>query len=215
MKRLIARLAAISLAVPLALLFLNTGCAPGTQVIDQWKDPGFAGGAVRNVMVYRAHKNPVSERIWEDNMVRALAEKGIKAVPFYTLHPSDGPVDSATVRAAIARGGFDGFLMVKRAGTREESYYVPGTVVREAGGFRRDPFWGTWRQVYRETTTPGYTETDLISSYDAYLYTTPGGEHNSMVWSARIESRNPGTPTEASTRAVKQIVSALKKAGLL
>lgn len=215
MRSALKYLPGMAILVTLALNLLVSGCAPGTAMVDQWRDPNFGGSPVRNVMVFRAAKDPVRERIWEDAMVLQLGKEGVHAVPFYSLNPGGEAVDSAMVRAALVKGAFDRFLMIKRAGTREESYYVPGTTIRERAGTYRDPFWGTWRQVYRETTTPGYTETDLISSYDAYLYTTPGGDHNSMVWSGRIESRNPGTPSESSERAVKQVVGALKKAALL
>lgn len=199
--------------VLLSLALLAPGCAPRVSVMEAWREPFTAGEpAVRQVLVCRANSSPVNERIWEDALVRELTKAGVQGLPLYTLNPSDGPVDSAALAVAVGSGRVDGVLFVGRAGVRHESRHMRPTVVP---AYYPDPFWGAWRGYYGAWVQPGFTDTDLVAAYDVRLFrVTPGGVRR-MTWTGRVESRNPGTPAEASQRAAEKIVSTLRKQGVL
>lgn len=204
--------------LPLFVIALLSGCAGSTRMTDVWKSPTWNAPPMKRVAVYVARKDPLRQRVWEDAVVAELKEAGVEAFPSY-LYFADGRIDSVKARQLLLENRIDGFVMIKNAGRRSESYYVPGTTRREPAGWYRDPFWGTWTQVYREISTPGYTETETVASYDAYVFRTraaeaPPGEDN-LVWSARTEAVDPRSPKDAGQRVARQIVPALRKAGIL
>ena len=121
-------------AAILACTFLAAcAAAPSPTNVTTWRDPGFSGPPFRKIFVVGlSAQSLVDQRGFEDAMVAALQSAGVVAVPGWQYVPTDRVPDEATMRAAVARSGADGALLVRMSDVQTESTlaYSPGTVAQ-------------------------------------------------------------------------------------
>ncbi len=121
-------------AAILACTFLAAcAAAPSPTNVTTWRDPGFSGPPFRKIFVVGlSAQSLVDQRGFEDAMVAALQSAGVVAVPGWQFVPTDRVPDEATMRAAVARSGADGALLVRMSDVQTESTlaYSPGTVAQ-------------------------------------------------------------------------------------
>ncbi len=192
----------------------GAGCGASTQLIDAWRDPQWAGQPTRKALVASPRQDPLRQRLWEDAFVEQLRTNGVQAVPAYSLL-GGAEIDSAKVAALMEDGAFDSFILVRRGAVETNTYRVPGSTTVQPSALVRDPFWGTLRQTYREVTTEGYTESETVVSYNAMLWQTDRDGKHQMSWSARTETIDPTSSSQASVEVAKAMVSGMKKADAL
>src|SRR5262245_19108203 len=66
-------------------------CAPGTQLVDMWRDPTALSQPIRKMLVVTFRRDPASRRIWEDGFVTQLEKRGVTATPSYDLFQQGVP----------------------------------------------------------------------------------------------------------------------------
>lgn len=118
----------------LACAFLAAcAAAPSPTNVTTWRDPGFSGPPFRKVFVVGlSAQSLVDQRGFENAMVATLQSAGVVAVPGWQFVPTDRVPDEATMRAAVARSGADGALLVRMSDVQTESTlaYSAGTVAQ-------------------------------------------------------------------------------------
>jgi len=187
-----------------AATVLSAGCtSTPTTMTDVWRDPSYAAGPMRNLVVFGGNLNATNRRTLEDGFVSALAMHGVRATASYRLFPNELP-PKEEARAAVKQIGADGVLVSTMKGVNEKVTVVPGSVFW--GGFY-GPGWGgpVW--------DPGYIVTDDYVRFETSLW-DPTGDGR-MVWSAVTQTENPRSGRDFVSSLTKSVTSALVKAGLL
>lgn len=99
-------------ALSIILLFLITSCA-STKVVNEWKDPNLTTKKFKKIMVIGVAKQPPQRRSYEDEFVRQLQAKGVKAIASHTLIPRDKMRDRDTITQNIEGLGVDGVIITR------------------------------------------------------------------------------------------------------
>lgn len=122
-----------SIATLACALLAACAAAPSPTNVTTWRDPGFSGPPFRKVFVVGlSAQSLVDQRGFENAMVATLQSAGVVAVPGWQFVPTDRVPDEATMRAAVARSGADGALLVRMSDVQTESTlaYSAGTVAQ-------------------------------------------------------------------------------------
>ena len=92
------------------LAALAGGCA-STSLTNQWKNPDYADGPMRRMMVVGVSQHPSVRRSFEDVFAAKLNAAGVDAIPSYYLIREEGEVDQAVLESAVQKAGADGVLI--------------------------------------------------------------------------------------------------------
>lgn len=172
-------------AVLLTSLFIG-GCAT-TYLTSSWKDPAYTGQP-RKVLVIGVSRKPVIKRMFEDEYVRQLKERGIPAVAGYTVMPDAKQNDHSVIAVKLKEQGADVVLFTRLASKKTVLTNVPGS-------FSVQPsYYGNWRDYYAYGSqvmyTPGYTAEDEYALIETNLY---NAVNDKLIWSANSETEILGT----------------------
>ena len=191
----------------LTLLSASAGCSTSTQTVmtDTWRDPNYAAGPMRSIVVFGGKMDETNRRSLEDRLVAALSAQGVRATASYALFPGELP-SKDEARAVIQQAGADGVLVSSMRGTTQRQTYVSGAY---EGGFW-DGFYGPgWGGAW----APGYVVTDQFVKFETSLWDPKG--NGKMVWSAVTQTENPSSGMAFASSLTKAVLPALTKAGFL
>jgi len=187
------------------LTLLLAGCSTTpTEMTTVWKDPSYAAGPMKNIVVFGGRMNATNRRTLEDGFAAALSAHGVQATPSYTLFPGDLPAKQ-DAQTALQKAGVDGVLVADMRGEKTQSTYVPGPY---AG-----PFWGGYYGGWGGAFDPGYVTTDKFVKFETSLWSPSGA--GKMVWSAVTETENPSSGKDFVSSLTKSVIPSLTNAGFL
>lgn len=196
-------LARFSAAVVVALAL--AGCA-STTMQSTWRDPAYAGGAFRKVLVLGQFARDVTaRRVLEDTLAARIRTAGTDAVPGWQHLPSEGPADEAGFNAAVAASGADAMLMVRLLGidtqTNVSTMLMPGP----GPGLGWYGYYSHWYAVPQVTQYQvAVVETTLIDV-----------KSKRIVWSGTSETFNPTSVQKDAPGYADLIVRTLQQGGFL
>ena len=152
------------------LMSLATGCAT-TRTTHIWKDPAFNKADLKNVVVIAVAANEGNRRIFEDEFVMQLQEKGIKATASYIMFSLDGPKSKDDLKVLLKPGGFDSVIVTRMVDkTTEQTYYPPTVTYTGPPRAYYGGFYGYYNMGYSYYSTPGYTQTNDIVKLECNIY---------------------------------------------
>ena len=190
-----------------ALVFSSTACSTPTRVTDVWKDPSYAGGPLRTVVVFGGRMQETNRRTVEDGFVNALTAHGVRATPSYKLFPGTLPAKEEA-RAALQQAGVEAALVSSLRGVTERATYVEGGP-GFWGGFY-GPGWGG------PAYYPGYVVTEPIVTFETSMWDLrEGGRDGKVIWSANTQTENPSSGKDFVSSLIKEVVPSMVKAGVL
>jgi hypothetical protein len=194
------------------LLSVLSGCAT-TDLTNSWKDPQYAGGPIRKVLVLGISNQASVRRIFEETFAQALTQQGVQAVPGYTLIPEDGKIPEDVLKKAVAQAGADGVLITRMVGRKTDVSVTPAPVAMApaAYGMRRQYYGyyaGAWNGYYEpasvQTTDYVFAETTLFRA-----------DSPEPVWSGTTQTLASDDVRKSTEGFVKVMIAALKKEGLI
>ena len=160
---------------------LATSCAT-TELTSVWKDPSYQSRPSK-VMVIGVAKNPIYRRLFEDEFVRQLKERGTDAISSYTVLSDAQQDDQAAIAEKVKELGTDSVLITRLVSKKTVQFYVPGTA------YYPPPYYGTWPDYYgygyRYLYSPGYVAEDQYAVIETNLYETGSDK---LVWAATSET---------------------------
>jgi hypothetical protein len=190
-----------------ALVVSSAACTTPTIVTDVWKDPSYAGGPLRTIVVFGGRMEETNRRTLEDGFVSALTTHGVRATPSYKLFPGTLP-GKDEARAALHQAGVEGALVSSLRNVTERATYVEGGP-GFWGGFY-GPGWGG--PVYY----PGYVVTEPVVTFETSLWDLrEGGQEGKVIWSAKTQTDNPSSGKDFVSSLTKEVVPSMVKAGML
>ena len=152
------------------------------QVKSVWKDAAYFGRPQR-VMVIAVSREPISRRIFEDEFVLQLKERGTDAIASYTVLSDKNQDEQESIAKMVVELGADSLLISRLVSKRSVRVYYPATVSH------RPYYYGKWPDYYMhgyETfNTPGYSTKYEYSLMETNLY---DASSDSLLWAATTES---------------------------
>jgi hypothetical protein len=188
----------------IAGLTLLAGCAT-VELAESWKDPGFAGPALRKVLVVGVAQSETNRRLFEDRFSQSLKAAGVTAVPAYTLVPAGAAPGSDQVRDAVAKAGTDAVIVtrVQRAEKRVEvtpTYYQTGPY--------RAGFYG-WYGA--SAAAPMVTQYDVLT-LETTLWQVQGEK---VVWGGTSKVIEPQDVPKVTEELAKLLIAKMRADGVL
>lgn len=201
-----ARMRAGATFVLLFATLALTGCA-STELTQSWRAPDYTG-QLTSLVVVGVSKQASVRRIFEDEFAAQMREKGIRAVPSYTLIVQDGPVSEEKLRSAVESAGTDGVIITRLVNVeRKVSVTYPGPA------YPYPPFY----YGYYTTAWIGYYEPPVVQQYDVVTSETTvfARDRAQPVWSGITETFAPGELKKETADFAKVVITALEKQGLI
>ncbi len=184
-------------------------CAPGTSVVQSWKDPGTTNLKFEKVVAVCMCKDGAFRRSVEDEMVKRIKN----SVASYTLLPEGEARDPERARQLFLEKGFDGAVVARLVGVDKETSYVPGSAYavpsRYGGMWGGGGYWGYgWGTVY----SPGYLVQDKVVTMDTNVYSLKDGK---LVWASRSSTTNPENIPQLVDEIAEATTSEMRKQKLI
>ncbi len=193
-----------------ALLLAGTGCA-STTLTSVWRDPSYAGGPLRTMLVMGISEETGIRRIFEDEFSARLKSVGVVAIPSYTLIPRDGPAERAVIDAAIEKAGAQGVLATRLLRIERRTSYAPGYIgAVPAVGYYRN-FHGYYSSAWVRYAPPQVYDYDIVA-LETNLWSPRQGE---LIWSGITESFAPSDVRRATQEFADVIIKALREQKLI
>lgn len=199
----------------LGFLFL-ANLAFATKMKSHWVNPTATAANLqfKNVLVVAVIKQEFTRKIAEDKLVSILEAGGAAhAVPSYILLGNADLDNREAAKEKVAAMNFDGAIILRYAGEKEDRKYDPTATDRENEN-PWDPFsdfwgyyWTSWGAIYNAVTPNEltvYIETLVYSMKD-----------NKLVWSGITETRDPKNPAKVVAEIAEETGKVLQKEGLI
>jgi flavin-binding protein dodecin len=179
MLRMLSRLCLA--AAPLALL----SCAPNTQLIHSWVDPGVGSHTYKKIVVVGATPRSATRRIYEDSFAAELQARGITAVPSYTFG-DQGQIDKDAAVAKLKEVGADAVLVTRLVDKQNyQTYYPPSYTTVAAPTAYYGGWYGYYSTGYSYMSSPGYVANNEVYRLETNLYDLQGDK---LVWTGITET---------------------------
>lgn len=178
----------LSLLAGAALLL--GGCA-ATVKQASWVNPEKAGTKVRSVLVIGAARQDINRRLFEDELGRQLAAKGVNGIASYRHMDLDTLQDKKAALAKVRELGADGVIIATVVDQRTEQLVTPGSTYftgglpayfpRHSSDHWHDHYLNSYQVVTRPPTVTNYE----VATVETNLY----GADQEMIWSMRSETQ--------------------------
>jgi hypothetical protein len=183
----------------IALVTGVVGCGGAeTKYEATWGQRVDLRGVHSVVALYESHDG-AQRRTVEDAMTRKLAERGVHAVPAYSVLDDNESADYKSAKTTLAAQGFDAVLEIRLISKENETTTAYYSNTWDGWGY-----WG-WGGPY---------------AYDYYVFDTPvvrvetnlySLHDDSLVWSGRTKTTDADTMREVVDQVTSVVASTLEK----
>lgn len=179
-----------------------------------WKNPNFAGGTFKNILVLALNGKAVNRAEFEDELVAAISRPGGKAAPSYEFmpRPDATPIDMKDLRALVKEQKFDGIVVARLTKRETKTTYVPGEVYTPFPYY--GTFYGYYGTVYPVIYSPGYLETEKEAQVEVNFYDTAKSE-GELVWTGTTNTFDAGSAMKVIKDLVKIVSKELEKENIV
>lgn len=181
----------------------TVACGPPKTSVTQVWQATTPRAPFRSVLVFAVKLDEANRRVLEDTFAADLERYGVRAAPSYSLFPGElPPIDEA--RAQVSAEQYEGILVLKLRGIRDEARYVPGST-----GFWHGYYggWGYYGQ------SAGYIVTDERVTFETTVWDLR--QEDLLLWTAQTETLNPDSGTEFAISLKRAIDPTLARTGLI
>jgi hypothetical protein len=187
---------------PLPLTFvLLAGCAT-TKVTTAWRAPGAAPFAFTKVLAMVATPEQTLRRVGETEICKRVAPTS--CTPSFELFPAGAAPDVAQAKARVRAAGFDGAIVFRLLGQREQQTYVPPPY--------GPSFWGFYGRGYPVMTSAGYVRSDTLVKVETTVYDL---QDDRAIWVGTTETLNPKDAVELVDGVATAVAADMREHGLL
>jgi hypothetical protein len=202
------------------------GCATATQIQSSWTDPTFSGTPFDRVAVVALFDSTAESRTFEQSAASALEERGIDALPAFTIVSEERMYEEAELREQLADADVDGILIYRLIAVDERNVYRnPTPYMQVPGGimfgdpyywyyYPRWNYYWHWRSTWDVTRSPGYWEPLVYVIVESSLY---DARKDRLVWTAKsatIDNSQFKTLADSIvTRVTRELIDANIVAG--
>ena len=177
-----------------------SGCSTATPIVSEWRNPAYAAGPFKRIMVGGPSGETSVRRTFEDEFVVQLRGAGIDALASYRYIPEDEGIDENNLKQAAQKARADAVLFPRSVKMEERTNYGPTFPYLSFGIFGSN-VGASWSGLSGAPSVERYKE----YTSEATLYNVA---KNELVWTGTIRT----TDSENSQTAIKSYVEAVMKA---
>ena len=194
--------------VSLLAAAIVTGCA-STTLTNSWRAPDY-DKVLTSLVVVGVSKQASVRRVFEDEFAAQLRERGVEAVPSYTLVPEDGPVDEQRLRDAVDSAGKDAVIITRLV-------KVENKVTASHAGPTWVPLRYPYYYGYYSSAWVGYYDPPMVYQYELVTAETTVFIRGRAepVWSGTTETFAPEDLRKETIGFAKVVMDALASEGLI
>jgi hypothetical protein len=200
------------LIVILGSLALLAAAAPKLEL--SWKNPNYAGGTFKNILVLALNGKAANRAEFEDELVAAISRPTGKASPSYEFmpRPDATPIDMHDLLELVKEQKFDAIVVARLTKRDTKTTYVPGEVYTPFPYY--GTFYGYYGALYPVIYSPGYMETEKEAQVEVNFYATakPDGE---LVWTGTTNTFEAGSAMKVIKDLVKIVTKELEKENII
>ncbi len=202
------------LILPLAALLL-AACAATTKQAS-WTNPENAGHKVKSVFIIGAAREDLTRRVFEDELARQLAAKGIKGITSYQHLDLSVLEDKNATIAKVKALGAESVIVAKVIGQRTDTVVNPGRTYVSGGSpyypsHYRDHWHDYYRTSYSVINQPATVTNFQVLTVETNLY----GADKGMIWSMQSDTIAGGQVEATIKEFVGLVVKDLAANGLI
>ena len=201
----------------LLILFATSvlaSCA-ATSLVDSWRNPNLSAEKLHKILVVSVTKNNAYRRLNEDVLATELRQRGIEAVPGYTMISGDDKADLQTLEKAVDAAGADGVLTVQTIKVQQKAAISLATspTIPVTGIPLAFPAWNLYGYYgsigYYE---PPYVTTWEVATIQVSLFDAGSGK---LRWAGTVQSSEPEKNIALSKDLARIVAAALMKEGVI
>ena len=196
MRRSLSRIVGIVLII-LAL----GGCTATTPIVSEWRNPAYASGSFKRILVGGLGGETSVRRNFEDEFLVQLRAAGIDALPSYRYIPEDEKIDETKLKQAAQKAGADAVLFARAIQVDKKSQLGPVYFPYTSFGIFGSHVGASWYGLGGVPSVYRYNE--YVSETTLYDVVK-----NDVVWTGTIKTTEP----ENVPMAIKSYVEAVMKA---
>ncbi len=200
----------------IALVMIVSACGAGGYSY-QWIQPKYEQETYENIMVIGITQNLGARQRFENSMVQALAEQGVKAtssIDWLATNSTKQKLTGEELEVLLKENGFDGAVTAAVIDKDKETNYVQGSTYPGYYGRGFGGYYGRYGGMIQE---PGYyTSTNVFMlQINFYQLNSPGTQdYNALVWTVQDKVNEPSNPDKFSLKYCNALAQAMKADGL-
>jgi hypothetical protein len=171
-------------------------------VSGSYTDEGLAGNKFQHLLIIGAAKQPDIRKQFEDEFVRQLQAKNIKALQSYTILTADQMLDRDVISAKIASLGVDGVLVTRLTGAKKKREMDTGSTYRVPYAY-----YNQMHEYYRKGFEAGEVSplvTHKIISLETNIYSA---ETEKLAWATASDVQVQDKISKLSKDFIKAVIS--------
>jgi hypothetical protein len=177
-----------------------SACSTATPIVSEWRNPAYASGPFKRIMVGGPSRETSVRRNFEDEFVFQLRAAGIDALASYRYIPEDEGIDENNLKPAARKARADAVLFARSVKMEQKTNYGPTFPYLSFGIFGSN-VGASWSGLSGAPGAYRYIEyTSETTLYDV--------AKNEVVWTGTIKTTEP----ENEQTAIKSYVEAVMKA---
>jgi hypothetical protein len=183
-------------------LFALGACSSATPIVSEWRNPAYATGSFKRIMIGGLGGESSVRRNFEDEFLAQFRAAGVDALPSYRYMADDEKLDETKLKQAAQKAGADAVLFARTVQVEQKTnlgptYFPPST----SFGIFGPHVGASWHGLGGAPSVYRYNEyTSETTLYDL--------AKNEVVWTGTIKTIEP----ESAQTAIKSYVEAVMKA---
>ena len=184
-----------------------SGCSTATPIVSEWRNPAYASGPFKRIMVGGPSGQTSVRRNFEDEFVVQLRAAGVDAMASYRYLSEDERIDENKLKQAAHKARADAVLFVRSVKTEQKTNY--GTTFPNVGfGIFGSNVGASWSGL--PATSGPYRYTEYTSETALYEVAK-----NELVWTGTTKTAEPENVQTAIKSYVEAVMKALDAQNLL
>jgi len=190
-----------------AVTLTLSGCSTATPIVSEWRNPAYASGPFRRMMVGGPSGETSVRRNFEDEFVVQLQAAGIDALASYRYISEDEGIDENRLKQAAQKARADAVLFARSVKMEQKTNYGPTFPYLSFGIFGSN-VGASWSGLSGGPGPYRYNEyTSETTLYDV--------AKNELVWTGTIKTTEPENVQTAIRSYVEAVMKALDAQNLL
>lgn len=184
-----------------------SACSTATPIVSEWRNPAYALGPLKRIMVGGLSRETSVRRNFEDEFVIQLRAAGIDALASYRYIPEDEGIDENNLKQSAQKARADAVLFARSVKMEQKTNYGPTFPYLSFGIFGSN-VGASWSGLSGAPGAYRYNEyTSETTLYDV--------AKNEVVWTGTIKTTEPENVQTAIKSYVEAVMKALDAQNLL
>jgi hypothetical protein len=176
------------------------GCTTTTPIVSEWRNPAYASGSFKRILVGGLGGETSVRRNFEDEFLAQLRAAGVDALPSYRYIADDEKIDETKLKQAAQKAGADALLFARAIQVEQKTQLGPSYFPYTSFGIFGSHVGASWYGLGGVPSVYRYNE--YVSETTLYDVVK-----NEVVWTGTIKTTEP----ENVRTAIKSYVEAVMK----